>query len=80
MEEISAEQCSQLIILFSRDMYRAVIMMGKAACNQCSFITAYKHNIVSVMETHCLQIIENFTVMCVNFLGIFSLLFLICMR
>lgn len=70
------------------DKYSSYI--HKAICKQCPTWLREKndlyqagcegimYNIVSVMETHCFQIVENFTVMCVNFLGIFSQLFLIC--
>lgn len=41
-------------------------------------ITAYKYGIISVVEAHGIQIIEDFSVVCLYFLAVFCLFFLIC--
>ena len=46
----------------------------KAPC----LITAYKQSIVSIMETHCLNIVEDLAIMAFNFLSIFGSFFFVC--
>ena len=109
-----------LFVLLSRNMNRAVIMMGQASGNErcitfvrfhfflasrfwhrcrrkddtfhtvvcklviegkaetSSLITAYKCNIVSVVETHCFQIVEHFAVVPIHFLAVLCKSFLVC--
>ena len=43
-----------------------------------SLITAYKGNIVSVMETHCFQIVNHLAIVSSDFLVILCLFLFIC--
>lgn len=50
----------------------------KSKTEASSLITAYKGNIVAVMETHGLQIVKDFAVVGICFLRVFGCFFLVC--
>ena len=57
-------------------MIRQLVVQRESEAS--SLITAYEQSIVSVVETHGLDVVDDFAVMAVNLLGILSLFFLVC--
>ena len=57
-------------------MIRQLVVQRESEAS--SLITAYEQSIVSVVETHCLDVVDDFTVMTINLLRVFGLFLLIC--
>ena len=53
-----------------------LVVKGEAQAS--GLITAYKYGVISIVKAHGIQIIEDFTVVCLYFLAVFRLFFLIC--